>query len=353
MRHIEIIIPFGLPPAKMAAALIRELRTPALATLVARANAAPRLPEFGPQARVLPHGAWLAYQFGLTADFEQNNSPPIATASMQLLGQTPDHGVWFILNPVNIQVGANQILLSDQRHLNLSDKESHLLFEVAKPCFDAANKTLLYGSNTVWFVRADDWKALRTSTPDAACGRNLIPWMPQGEMATEWNRLHNEVQMLWHQHPINAAREQRGLEPVNALWLWGGASGALPTLPAITPYIATYNLSGWISTFGHFAEENNTNCSAADLIASAPERSLLLIDNLIAPALARDWPQWLNVFHKLEKLWFAPLLAALEEQKIDRLTLHLSHDTSLASFASDRQTLRKFWLRKSLARLKQ
>ena len=352
MRHIEIIIPFGLPIAEIASELIHELRMPALATLISRANALPRMPEFSRHARVLPHGAWLAYQFGLTDDFIQDNSPPVATLAMQLFGQTPKSGVWFILNPVNVQVGANQIVLSDQRHLDLSEKESHALFAVAKPCFDAAGKTLLYGSNTIWFVRADEWKTLRTSTPDAACGQNLLPWMPKGEKATEWNHLHNEVQMLWHQHPVNTAREQRGLEPVNALWLWGGASGALPTLSAITPYTATYNLSGWISTFGHFSEENSTNLTAKELIASAPERSLLLIDRLLAPALATDWQQWIDVFRELEISWFAPLLAALQRQKIDRITLHLSNDTRLATFSADRKSLHKFWVRKSLTHLK-
>jgi hypothetical protein len=34
------------------------------------------------------------------------------------------------------------------------------------------------------------------------------------------------VQVILHQHPVNAERRARGLPPVNSLWLWGG--GPLP-----------------------------------------------------------------------------------------------------------------------------
>ena len=353
MSHIEIIVPFGLPPANMAPALIRELRAPALTLLISRAKALPRMTPFGELSRVLPHGAWLAYQFGLTATIESDNSPPVATAAMQMLGQTPAAGFWFILNPAHIQVGMDQASLTDMRQLALNGAESRALFDAAKPCFDEAGKTLLYGDATTWFVRADDWKALRTSTPDAACGRNLMPWMPEGERELEWRKLHNAVQMLWHLHPVNAAREQRGERAVNALWLWGAASGALPTLPAIVPYTTTYKLSGWMSVFGQFSPDNLPECTATALIAALPEHGLLLLDNLITPALGNDWEQWIANFHKLEDNWFAPLLAALQEQKIDSFTLHLSNDVTLATFASNKQTLRKFWIRKSLAYLQQ
>ncbi|MBS1187972.1 MAG: hypothetical protein H6R04_1990 [Burkholderiaceae bacterium] len=351
MRHIEIIVPFGLPPASMASALVHQMHAPALATLISRAKMPPRMPEFEPVARVLPHGAWLAYQFGLTAALESCNSPPVATAAMQMLGMTPGTGVWFILNPAHIHLGLDHATLSDLRQLSLSNAESRALFDAAKPYFDQADKTLLFGDASTWFVRANDWNALLTSTPDAACGRNLLPWMPEGERELEWRQLHNAVQMAWHAHPVNTAREQRGAEPVNALWLWGAASRALASLPAIVPYTATYCLSGWMSAFGPFSPDNRQTCSAIELTRNPPEHGLLLLDSLLPPALGNDWPQWIASVNALEKDWFAPLLEALQEQTLDRLTLHLSNDISLTTFVNDRQTLHKFWIRKSLARL--
>src|SRR5687767_7350151 len=37
MSHLDILLPFGLPPAHLAPDLLRELKTPALATLIAKA----------------------------------------------------------------------------------------------------------------------------------------------------------------------------------------------------------------------------------------------------------------------------------------------------------------------------
>jgi len=41
--------------------------------------------------------------------------------------------------------------------------------------------------------------------------------MPQPR---NWHALMNEIQMLWHDHPVNRAREADGLPVVNAAWPW-------------------------------------------------------------------------------------------------------------------------------------
>jgi hypothetical protein len=50
--------------------------------------------------------------------------------------------------------------------------------------------------------------------------------LPSGEAGREWRVLFNELQVLLHAHPVNAARIARGRLPINALWLWG--AGSLP-----------------------------------------------------------------------------------------------------------------------------
>jgi len=48
-------------------------------------------------------------------------------------------------------------------------------------------------------------------------GRSIGPLMPQPR---NWHALMNEIQMLWHDHPVNRAREADGLPVVNAAWPW-------------------------------------------------------------------------------------------------------------------------------------
>ena len=351
MSHIEIIIPFGLPPAQMAAKLTHELETSALTALISRTRTTSRLPEFSPHSRALPHEAWLAYQFGLDEKIDSENSPPFATAAMQLRGLAQGPGNWFILHPAHIDVGHDQMMMADRRTLALPDAESIALFNAAKPCFEEAEKTLLYGDAMTWFVRADDWKYFQTATPDMACNRNLVHWMPEGENELQWRKLQNEVQMVWHTHPVNTTRSQRGAKTVNSLWLWGGSSGAMPNFPAILPYTVAYGFSGRMEAYGQFFPENLPNYEVSDILANPPEHGLVFIDDLIAPALAADWHEWLTAYGKLEDKWFDPLFESLLSQRIDRITLNISNDITLRTFTTDRQSQRKFWVRKSLKNL--
>jgi hypothetical protein len=348
MTDIRILLPFGLPPAAMAADLIRECSLPALATLIARAGDHPQPQIFDHFSRVLPHEAWLAHEFWLGANTQTEDSQPVAVAAMHALGLAPEPGQWFIVNPVHFHIARDHLVLTDQRQLLLSEAESRALFDAARPYFEEVGKTLLYGDSQTWFVRADDWEGLQTSTPDAACGHNIDIWMPKGANALAWRKLQNEVQMLWHTHSVNAEREMQGHKPVNSLWLWGGATAPLPSSNSQQQ---AFNLPGWIRAFGQFAQQHRTGCSAADLISAAPQHGLLVLDALCGPALAGDWLQWLEQIHALETDWFAPLLAALSVRRLDRLSVILSHGSELRQFGTSSMALRKFWLKPSLNRL--
>lgn len=353
MSHIEILLPFGLPPVKSGLALLRQLHEPALATMISRPRKTFRQPDFAQNARALPHEAWMAFHFGLTEQLTQTNSPPFASLAMYLHGIGQQTGIWFILHPAHFQLGQDHMIMADRRTLSLSDSESRQLFDATLPSFEHAGKRLIYGDPMTWFVRADDWKDLITTSPDMACGRNLAQWMPVGPGELAWRKLLNEVQMLWHAHPVNAERETRKLMRVNALWLWAGASGFSPNFPAILPYTNAYHFVGRLETFGQFFPEHEPNFTANDILAHPPEHGLVFLDTLIAPALANNWSAWLSAYKKLEKEWFAPLLEGLQQRQIERITLNMSNDLAMKTFVVDRSSLRKFWKRKSMAPLLQ
>jgi hypothetical protein len=78
---------------------------------------------------------------------------------------------------------------------------------------------------------------------------------------------------------------------------------------------------------------------------------LLVLDSLIAPAMAGDWSEWLARLQAMETAWFAPLLAAIKDGQLDQLNITLSHNTALTTIATSKSSLRKFWRQLSLARL--
>jgi hypothetical protein len=208
--------------------------------------------------------------------------------------------------------------------------------------FEEAGRMLRYGAAHAWFMRADDWQTLHTSTMDAACGRNIDIWMPQGQGERDWRKLQNEVHMLWHAHSLNQQREHEGLQPVNSLWISAGAPAGLQ--PAPGRYADSAALE-------RFAARLTQTATASSLIATAQKISLAIIDSLIEPALAGDWSTWLQRFNALEAEWFTPLLQALKAGKIESLSLILTHGTHLSEFLSNKRSVAKFWVKPALSNL--
>ena len=345
MRHLDILLPFSFPSPELAADLLRALRLPSFALLSARAKAGPLQATDG-FARALPHETWLAKRFSLQTGLAQGGSPPVAPAAMASYGLEAEPGLWFMLAPAHLHVARDHLVLTDQRQLALEDSEARPLFDSAQVLLAEVGVPLLYGDARTWFLRAGDWSGLQTSTMDAACGHNIDIWMPKGPGERAWRKLQNEIQMAWHAHPVNEARAERDAKPVNSVWLWGGGEpdAALPE----SSYSHAWGLTGWA---GALMPASSAQADAATIIAASPQRGLLMVDTLTAPALAGDWSLWLDAWHALEADLLTPLLAALKAGKLDTMTLVLGDGARLLDLTVSRASLRKFWVPPSLARL--
>jgi hypothetical protein len=347
MTHLDILLPFGLLPPQLGGDLLRVLKAPSLATLLARtrfgkdAFQVESVDEF---ARALPHETWSARRFGL----EAGTGAPFAASAMRAFGLEPDAGFWFMVQPVHIHIARDHLVLTDQRQLTLSEPESQHLFDIARPLFEQAGKTLLYANADTWFLRADDWSELQTATPDAACGRSIDLWTPKGAAELQWRKLQNEVQMEWFAELQNQTRQLQQHNPANSIWLWGGAPASLKSIEA---YRHTFNLPDRMVACSATAGRQKMNCNAEQVIAAAQQRSLLVLDQLMMAALANDWSLWLEQMHALEQDWFLPLLQGLQSGKIDQITLVCSNSTHLLSATASTRSLKNFWIKPSLARL--
>jgi hypothetical protein len=350
MTEIDILLPFGLPPAELAGDLLKELNTPALALLASRTTSESRRHEVSDDfQRALPHERWIARQFGLEDALKENGSPPVAAALMQAMDLPSQPGAWFVLQPVHIHIARDHLVLTDPRQLTLSDTESRILFDIAAPLFHEAGKRVMYGDAGTWFVEAEDWSGLQTSSPDAASGHNIDIWMPKGPGERDWRKVQNEVQMHWFSHSVNEEREGRRLKPVNSIWLWGGPSR--PGHESPRHYDKAFNLAAWTQAFRHFVPTHAHTAGARDTMPILGKQNLLLLDNLLEPALSNDWGRWLECMRQLNENWFAPLLQALKSGKLDRISLIITHDSRISRFTATRSSLRKFWVKPTLATL--
>lgn len=339
MSQLTVVLPFALPIPEFAPDLVRSLQAPALGALLSRTSSRRRVPP-NDAVRALPHEQWLAQALGLM----EAGRPAWAAAAMRALGVQPEAGTWFIVNPIHIEIARTHLMMGDPRHLGLSELDSRALFEAALPYFEEAGHTLVYGDAGTWFMRADDWAGLDTATPEAALGMDLTDWMPSGERAAAFRRLQNEVQILWHTHPVNAAREARRLPPVNAFWAWGAAdAGRLPARGA--PKLAAFDAGGVVEAI---AAERPADL--AQFVSGLNGDAILYCASAAPYAVGADWGGWVAQLQQLEAALFAPILDALMKRRagIGEVRLVLSHREALAEFTTTAMAQRAFWRRISL-----
>ncbi|GGC17455.1 hypothetical protein GCM10007205_28070 [Oxalicibacterium flavum] len=343
MNRLEVLLPFALTPVELTRDLERELRLPALAMLLGRGRLTLSNETDG-FSRALPHESWLAGSYDSPA--QADNSPPLGTALARAANLTTPPGCWFVLQPVHIHIARDHLVLTDPRQLQLDESHSRTLFDIARPLFEEVGQTLLWIDAATWLLRADDWQALRTASPDAACGHNVDIWMPQGEQAREWRRLQNEVQMHWHGHAVNDERAAQGQNPVNSIWLWGGSTAATDAAAARRIFSSSAGPGPQLAALG-----SQPVASVDALLAASGDDGVLVLDELIAPALSQDWAQWIDHFNALETRWFAPLLAALQAGRLQQIDIVFSHHAVLKHVATGKGALRKFWKKPSLSAL--
>ena len=332
MNQLTLVLPFALPPPELAADLVRALQAPSLAALLSR-TASDASATFDDDARALPHELWLARELALAP-----TRAAFAAAAMRGFQLDPSAGGWLILHPGHIEIARSHLALHDLRKLQLEDADARALFDCAQPLFTELGHQLLYGDAQTWFLRAAGWDRLDTSSPDAVLGMNLGDAMPAGDEARAFRRLQNEVQMLWFEHPVNTARTQRGLAPVNAIWPWGGGNA----MPAAD--LAVFDVPGWLQAMARHVLADPGAILAQD-------NGLLVCGTLTGPGLGGEWSRWLDAMHQLESTLFAPTLAQLGAGKVKSVRLVLSRRTALLDVTTTPMAQRKFWRRITLDRL--
>lgn len=331
MNNLSILIPFGLPPKEYAPiiweTLSKQLPTKGLATLLSRGQHTIHT-DYQDLTTHLPHEAWLdnwlsAHDTSWLAYQAHHLHTPLST------------GCWFLLTPVFFQLHATHGTLTDPTNLSLTEETARVLFDIAQALCAEEGITLVYGNPTTWFLRADDWHDLSTTTPAAACGRHAIYYTPQGEHELAWKKLHNAIQMAWFNHPIQDTLLKHH-HRVNGLWLHA------KTNLSQTTSLTSYQLPLFL---------NPPYINACTERSTAPP--LIILDTLERAALAQEWDEWMKQMIELEKTWFYPLYMQLKKGAFppyqgDQIRLYLSNHDTLLGITITRLELYRFWRKISL-----
>ncbi|MCF2134110.1 MULTISPECIES: regulator [Mycetohabitans] len=386
VSRLHLLLPFALPTAANAQPALQNLDKPALDRLLERATLVERVIGDDFQ-RTLPHERWVARCFGVghaaastaprqqaddaasngrTDPFDADDDAPLAPYMLLADGGEPRDAVWACVEPVHVQVAHDHLVLVDPKTLQLSTDDAAALLTVARPLIEELGVELAAPTPLRWYLSSEQLGSLASAAPLRAAGRNIEIWLPHeahtGHRPRTWMKLQNEVQMAWFEHPVNQAREARGLPAANSIWLY--AQGRMtpvsrPFERVLSQATATRGLalaSGAAlemppATFDTLRQQTSGQAAARAAGRGTTGVTLVELDPLSAPFVQQDWPRFRAAFAVLERDWFAPALAALERRELAELTLTLCGDTGTTTLVVRPIDMKKFWRRRSFASL--
>lgn len=305
---MHLLIPFAAPLSDAGRQAAASLTLPRLQALLSRLTLASR-DEADEWSLSPPHERALALAIGLRG---ASGLLPWAARAAQADGVDTGDLAWGQLTPTHWHLGTEQVSLMDPAQLMLDETDSRALFDTVHELFTSDGCLLRWAAPLRWYVAHESLAGLATASLDRVVGRNVDAWLGSDPAARRIRRLQAEVQMLWHEHPINEQRQARGLLPVNSFWISG--------------------------------------CGAAQAESGpAPQ----VDERLRAPALAENWAAWVKAWDTLDQGPLAALLA--QAQQGQPVTLTLCGERAAATWhnatRSPWQRLQALWSRPALAPL--
>lgn len=286
---MHLLIPGALPPSNVAKDLLPQVEQhcPALVerlkTLVATVQ------ELAPEhTGCTPFEAVRLQQLGYTPPVGANLGTGLAAlhAGVKNASET----VW-LAELSAISVGREGATIAHPASFEITTDEADALFDSVSGLWADRAISALPLNNRQWRIWLDPSASTRSLTPAATAEMRLTDWWPQEDSLREWRRLLNEIQMVWHEHPVNIARAERGEVPINSLWLFGGAKGWSPTQVKLkpdyeglhTPYLQG-DWAAWIAALPALSEHLSTLERNTSLTLTGQQRCVVL-----TPARKRWW----------------------------------------------------------------
>ena len=265
---------------------------------------------------------WLLSRFGPGADMLQRC--PAGPAVRALATGAREEGCWACAQPVHLLIGLDHLRLAPLAGLQLSTEEARAIDGSIGATLAGSGYSLRPSEAGPWTLACPTEIQCDTVEPAQAEGRDIRDCLPAGRDGAQIRKLMNELQMLLHEHPVNARRAERGLIPVNSFWLWGFGRSQdleptqLPTLCTDDPWLrGLWRLHG-IAAQPPAAAAGALETEATLLIAAA--------DAVADPVLALErWESDLG----------APLAAALRSGRIRSASIRLG-DVSYTMSRADR-----------------
>ena len=276
---------------------------------------------------------------------EAGHDLPVAAVSRVADIGVIDRDWWIRADPVCLEAGRDNLVM--HAGLGLTPDEAAQLVAELNESLSQEGWLLKAPRPERWYLKPPTAAAITTTPLTVANGRNVHPLLPQGADYKAWHTRLNELQILLHTSPVNAAREARGVLPANSVWFWGG--GRLPQVGAAR-WAQLWSDEPLAQGLARLAgvPGGPVPVNGAEQIAQAVGGEYLLVLGLPTSILSQDDADaWQAALQTLTESWLSPLLAAVHAGKLSSLTL-ISDSGPLFLYRSAHRW--RFWRRpRSLA----
>jgi len=128
---------------------------------------------------------------------------------------------------VHLQADKDNARLLPIQALNITDDESAQLIEELNHLLYDDGISVLRTAKHHYYLTGMPASELDTWPAHSVANGKIADYLPRKAQAGDWRRLMTEVQMLFHSHPVNLARENARQLPINAMWFWGGMQATM------------------------------------------------------------------------------------------------------------------------------
>lgn len=321
MKHLHLLIPDLLLPRDAMQRISAGLQLPYLSKILARSertSAAHRVPE-----------DFLCESFGARA------FAPVRAAAD---GLDVGDAYWMCADPVHLELQQSQAIL--QPEVKGGSEDSAALCDALNRHFGQDGITFFAPYPQRWYIRMESTSDVTTTPLRIASWRDVKPYQPQGTDALHWRSLSNEVQMLLHGHAINQGREARGMQAINSVWLWGGgvANDIATNISVLAGDEALASPFSKVATIPF--------CTTLEEMLRVEGDAGIWVENALATAWQRgDLYAWRDAMEWVERELARLLWDAIEQGRLQSLTLDVLTETETRRFAFDRTESWKLWRR--------
>lgn len=200
-----------------------------------------------------------AGEIGMVHTIPDGMSPGSDTANLSVLGYDPKIyysgrsplealSIGVDMKPTDVSLRCNIVTLSEEEEHyedkkildhssgEISTEEAAVLIEAVKKGLETEIYKFYVGTSYRHLLIWDEGQVVDLTPPHDVLGQTIGQYLPKDAMLREMMKKSYDILV---NHPINAARRKKGLNPANSCWFWGAG-----TRPALSSFEEKTGLKG-------------------------------------------------------------------------------------------------------------